>query len=348
MRKLFISIVVVGIALTANAQNTEKQMATLQHGDQTSVFYGPDALISAYDAAADSADVITLSSGEFSVPSSFITKSLSIYGAGMEDDEATGTKRTRLKGTITLSHTNTTNSDGETVVDGRKADGTHLEGLFIDGDVMIHLLYNQSPFRNLEIVKCKMSSLSYYEASSYNNTIRQCVINNVQCYRQFTDNGYAYNLLLSNCHIESLSYNFRNSSTITIDHCITNGGGPYNYKNSILRSSVPSEASTSHNIFIGNTNEGVLANGNWYDLKNAGVWAAEGEDGSYAENKDFALKYPNKYVGDDGTQIGLHGGVYAWNKIPAIPRITECTIDTQDAANGTIKLSIKAEAQTKE
>jgi len=35
-------------------------MTTLQHGDQTYVFYGPDALVGAYNAAADSADVITL------------------------------------------------------------------------------------------------------------------------------------------------------------------------------------------------------------------------------------------------------------------------------------------------
>jgi len=323
-------------------------MATLQHGDQTYVFYGPDALVSAYNAAADSADVITLSSGEFNVGNQHYTKSLSIYGAGMEDDETMGTKRTYLKSSITFSHTNTVNSDGETVVDGRKADGTHLEGLHINGEVMINLLNNQSPICNLEIVKCKMERLRYYEATCYNNTVRQSVIGYVESYHDYTNHGYAGNLLFSNCHISGLSYNFPSNSTITIDHCVTTGGGAYNYTNSIIRSSVYPGSSTSNNIFIGNTFDGVLVNNNWNDVKNAGVWAAEGEDGTYAENKDFALKYPNKYIGTDGTQVGLHGGVYAWNKIPAIPRITECTIDTQDAANGTIKLNIKAEAQTKE
>ena len=64
--------------------------------------------------------------------------------------------------------------------------------------------------------------------------------------------------------------------------------------------------------------------------------------------KDFALKYPKKHTGNDGTEIGLHGGTYAWNKIPLIPRITSYELDTSNAANGTIKVSIKAEAQTKE
>ena len=84
-------------------------------------------------------------------------------------------------------------------------------------------------------------------------------------------------------------------------------------------------------------------NGRWRQ-----VGHAEGEDGTYAEDKDFALKYPNRYMGNDGTQVGLHGGAYAWNKIPVLPRITECTIDTNDVANGKLKVSIKAEAQTKE
>jgi hypothetical protein len=94
--------------------------------------------------------------------------------------------------------------------------------------------------------------------------------------------------------------------------------------------------------------KGPLGENNWVGLDNASVWATEGEDGSYAETKDFALKDPSLYIGTDGTEVGLHGGAYPWNKIPSIPRITECTIDTENAANGTIKVSIKAEAQTKE
>ena len=103
-----------------------------------------------------------------------------------------------------------------------------------------------------------------------------------------------------------------------------------------------------NNVFIGCDYTSDISEGNWSNLATAGVFAAEGEDGEYAAGKDFALKYPKKHVGNDGTEIGLHGGTYAWNKIPLIPRITSYELDTSNAANGTIKVSIKAEAQTKE
>ena len=54
--------------LAAKAQNNELPTATLQHGEQTMVFIGVDAFKNAYEAAADSGDVITLSSGLFNAP----------------------------------------------------------------------------------------------------------------------------------------------------------------------------------------------------------------------------------------------------------------------------------------
>lgn len=334
----------VGITLTASAQKTEMQMATLQHGNQTRVFYVSEALINAYNAAADTSDVITLSSGEFVVPNS-ISKSIAIYGVGFENDEETGQKQTRLKSGIVLVPANSVNEDGETIIAGRKVNNVHLEGLCIDGDIKANNNGNE-PIRNLEVIKCKLSGVTY-SVDNYNNIFRQCVIT-YGIESRYINDFYASNLLVSNCYIGHVS-SFPSNSTIKINHCIVNSGGEYNYTNSIIYSSLGSTASVSHCIFIENASfSGVLGENNWTGLKNAGVWAAEGEDGSYAEDKDFALKYPDRYIGTDGTEVGLHGGAYPWNKIPSIPRITECTIDTENAANGTIKLSIKAEAQTKE
>ena len=109
MKKLFFMIVAAGLTLTAAAQKTEKQVATLQHGNQTMVFYGIDAFVQAYNAAADTLDVITLSGGEFN--STTISKSIAIYGAGCEDDSITGTQRTVLNG-ITLVPADGLNGDG--------------------------------------------------------------------------------------------------------------------------------------------------------------------------------------------------------------------------------------------
>lgn len=350
---MFLSIIAVGLSLMANAQQTEKQMATLQHGEQTTVFYGPDAFKSAYNAAADTLDVITLSSGEFNVPSQ-ISKSVAVYGVGFENVDSLGIKMTYLRSGLKLIPANITDGDGEIIAAAKRVNGVHLEGLRINGDITLD---NNSdvPIHNLEVVKCRLNRL-YYIVACYDNVIRQCVIHSGILGR------YADNLLVSNTYLHGRDYSgcikgFGTTSVISISHCLLKNH--YNemnntalYTNNIFiggNTNIDAASTVRNCMFVDNASfSGVMSVDNFKGLKGAAVWAAEGEDGEYSENKDFALKYPEKYIGTDGTEIGLHGGVYVWNKIPCIPRITECTLDTKDAANGTIRVSIKAEAQTKE
>ena len=350
MRKIFFSLVAAGIALTASAQQTDKQMATLQDGDRTSVYYGVDALKQACADAPDTLGVITLSAGDFNAPAS-LSKSVAIYGVGFERDEATGTNRTCVKGNIELKPVDTVNEDGYTVYGGKQPNGVHLEGLYVDGDVRLGNNHDV-PICNLTIAKCHAGGISHY-ANSMDVVIRQSQIGDdiygYNAYDNYT-NFVAKNMLVTNTHLGNI-HGFKTSSTIVVDHSIlraNNIHGAYTYTNSVLYKT-PDTGYIAYNcVFVGSNDPHQDVNGNWYGVQNAGLWAAEGEDGTYAADKDFALKYPNRYVGNDGTQVGLHGGVYAWNKIPVLPRITECTIDTSDVPNGTLKVSIKAEAQTKE
>lgn len=69
MKKFFLLMMACGVALWGRAQQgTDVLMATLQHGDEVSVYYGKTALEEAYKVAADSGDVITLSAGRFTAP----------------------------------------------------------------------------------------------------------------------------------------------------------------------------------------------------------------------------------------------------------------------------------------
>lgn len=358
MKKIISLLAVAGLVLTASAQKTEKQVATLQHGDKTTVFYGIDAFKQAYDAAADTLDVITLSSGEFNVPS--ISKSIAIYGAGFENDTVTGTPRTYLNGGLSLRPADAQDEDGNTIKGGKHVNGVHIEGVYVNGNIRADN-NNDVPIHNLSVVKCRIQTLAFH-VNSYDCAIRQSYLDGyIGAYLYGSDSKKkTSNLYISNNYIANKAssttyvafYNFDSSSTIYIDHCVMRNNsmlGAFRYTNNIIYSgSLSTGAEGSNNIFIGVGGTSSSVDGSWYGMNNQGVWAAEGEDGSYAENKDFALKYPAKFVGTDGTEIGLHGGVYAWNKIPSIPRITECTIDTENVSNGTLKVSIKAEAQTKE
>ena len=74
--------IVLLIVLLAFCKNACAQglTATLQSGDQLSVYYGVNAFVSAYEAANDG-DVITLSAGTFNAPT-VVEKSLRITGVG--------------------------------------------------------------------------------------------------------------------------------------------------------------------------------------------------------------------------------------------------------------------------
>ena len=175
MKKFFFSFLVALTTLTANAQETDKQMATLQHGDQTLVFYGIDAFQQALSAAADTLDVITLSSGEFNPPYYRISGSITVYGAGFEDDETTGTNQTYINGDIYLQPADTEDEDGNIIKGGKPVNGVHLEGLYIGGGVYCEN-NNDVPICNLSIVKCHLLSGITFRAPSYNCTFRQSVI----------------------------------------------------------------------------------------------------------------------------------------------------------------------------
>lgn len=179
--------------------------------------------------------------------------------------------------------------------------------------------------------------------------MRQSICNLVGTNNEYTT---VKNLYVSNSHINQI-VGLSSTSTGQIDHCIVTGyiNMPFLFTNSILYNSLPASATSKNNLFVGNAQvgDGVQdMNNNWTGVANAGVYAVDGEDGTYATDKTFELKYPNKYVGTDGTQIGLYGGNYAWNKIPCLPRITESNIDTKTSADGKLKVSIKVQAQTKD
>ena len=83
-RKLFLSALGLLICLVVKVQGAT---AMLQSGEKFSVFYGPDALQQAYDAAADG-DVITLSIGTFTPLSDNMKKQLKITGASAFEENS--------------------------------------------------------------------------------------------------------------------------------------------------------------------------------------------------------------------------------------------------------------------
>lgn len=341
MKKFFVFAMLCCMTLFVNAQATDVPMATLQHGDEIKVFYGKTALSQAYTAAADSGDVITLSAGVFDGLT--IQKSLKIIGNGFVTDEEKGIYPTVIKGDLNYSSRDVVNSDGETIKDAIGYDGTRLEGLEITGNFVLR---GRGP-KGFEIVKCKQQTYGvsfHIRVNTENLSIRQSVFSNIF----FSDNSLnhiQHNLNIINSIF--MFYNaYNNASTIYVDHSIILTGMPIgNVSNSILTGASPG-VTANNCIFIEKTPSEILGTGNWFNKKLAGIFEEEMTDMGWDGVKTFKLKYPDTYVGTDGTQVGLYGGTYPFNPTPTVPQITESEIDTKVAADGKLKVRITVEAQT--
>lgn len=336
--------------ITANSfaqVQSDIQSATLIHGDQTSVYYGQYAFGSAYSKAEDG-DIIVLSAGSFN--NANISKSITIYGRGYETDTESGLAPTELS--LYIYAKESYDELGNQVY---TYPTVTIEGL--SGSISVQSDSHGAVLRNLVVRKCK-GSIGVY-ADCENCLISQCVS---PSFHVPTSSYKASALNIENSWLSYVRGNEDIKSTINFDHCIiykfnyhyygNTGDAPIaNYTNCIfLDTGLPTYSTTANNIFVSSTGstETIDANGNWRGVSNTLVWAEANENGDYAATKTFALKFPAKYVGTDGTEVGINGGHAPFDRISPIPRILAADVDLRTAEDGKLNVNFKVEAQTKE
>ena len=318
MKKIFSLMCGMAIALfctnTMMAQN-EVLSATLQHGDETSIFTGVDALVSACNAA-QSGDVITLSAGTFNLNRA-LPKSISIYGAGFEKDEITNTNVT----TVCNNDLWTSISDGD----------LHLEGLYFNKTIRIYDFEGDENIENFSMAKCYVPGNIEIQARISNSQISQCVVTG-------SISGLdAQNVLISNCWIGgTVWFNTDNSAVInnsiitgfqgsanTWRNCIFTGYGQYQSYgsglafNCILRSDVAGWQSYGLQLT------------DCYTVPCSEIFA-DGTDAAYAATRTFELQQPIVWLGTDGTEAGIRGG-NGWSKVPATPVVKNLQLQVNGA-----------------
>ena len=346
MKHLFSMAVALFMTATSFAQVVSEAIsATLQRGESTTVYYGTDALKQALEDAEEG-NIITLSSGTFSVPDNF-NKSVKIYGAGYEDDTLTGVARTFLAGGVTMNG-----------LDGQHPDYFYMEGVWINGEVNINKLETDTLIQGTKFVKCQMGTFNM-KSNSDATILRQCFING----HINGNNAVATGFIAQNCYIANRVQWFDTKSAVLIDHCILPQRdcyyrhGPYLYKNSIINTCLDLGA-TAVNC-IGNYNE--LSNGNQNTLVNCYTEYSDWGDylGSIFTDGQKNLNYtldgtsiprrweiadPETFMADDSTAVGPAGGDYPWDKIPSTPRIISSKIGNK-TVGGKLHVTVKAEAR---
>lgn len=342
MKRLISLVAVLACMAVGYAQSA--LVATLNHGEAVSVFYGASALAEAYDAATHG-DVITLSNGTFN--SVDIAKNITVRGAGMDE---TG-PCTRISGKFNLYG----------VPDSVDATGhLTLEGLYHDGTIYYATKDSTytSPIKNAHFVKCRLNTISRYTSTAA-SVLQNAVF--LQC--RIKGGLYLYNLESYAHCINSVIYSPSVSSSakdtqFEFTNCLVIGS-PDNwdyslFTNCILKATnsgnVPSSCMVSNCLGIGYSNSSYNIFQNLYPankygtIKNSDIATIfKTFTGTYTDTETFELTDEAKaqYLGTDGTEVGIYGGNLPFTTESSLPKIKKFNVASKSTEDGKLKVEIE-------
>lgn len=349
------------ILITASFYNricaqTEVLSATLQQGDKTSVFYGPDAFTDAIKLVKDSTDVINLSSGKFN--SLTINKACIIYGAGFERDEEKNVYPTIVDRMI-IKPDLVPNDEGNMVNKEGALDGLYIEGVYFSECNFSGNNETISNISNILIKRCYLGRLTFFysgmNSCPFDSKVINCIIGQLNHFPNAVNFG-VYNSIIERATCAQDIYN----KDVIIKNCIIFSTNNYGcvYKDNIFMSNSTGDfydaeetaSFVSHNIAIRSDYfDKIDASrniNNWTGKPSIGIF---GEDigNKYDSKYTYKLKEGNAsiYIGSDGKEVGLYGGEYPFTKIPSNPQILSKEVDVQTTTEGKLKVSVKIEAQ---
>ena len=321
---LFVLLLSVAGMKDAFAQT---QVATLQHGEDISIFYGQNAFVEAH-TAAETGDVITLSSGTFTPTN--ITKAITLRGAGCAIDTVTGTYPTIIPNTFQIDITNDTAF-------------LTIEGIFFSGTVSLQTL-NHPKF-----IKCNFQSFNYYYSSTGMQDAQ--IINCKFRYFSFThtSNTTIINSVIweaSNMDVTSISATAYNS-IIRLYHSAF-ALGAYNciiIANYYNGYSQLKQNSTAYNCIGIKNRAGAFGcqTFNCIDNKTYSEVFETFTGDSFSFDEPFILKedIATGFLGTDGTEVGIHGGIMPYSIRPSYMVIDHCNVANRSTIDG--KLSVEIE-----
>lgn len=347
MKKLFFSLVALICATMSYAQSS--LIATLSHDGEISTFYGTSALREAHEAAQHG-DIITLSSGSFT--SVNITKAITLRGAGMQVDTIAKTNPTVITGDFNIN-----------IPDSVEQRLT-VEGLYFNNIITVNSLNNasflkdrikdihiagntnnteyNSSMNNITFIHCKISAfynMWYSDSGSNSASFVNCYVTlrsgsneynrNMEftnCYVRFENTNQLSFLSFYNCIIYTTTDNTLEYYRCLSSNCVANYCLAKCRYNDLFKN-VPNN--TSNSYLSGNLNT-----------------LFKTYTGTYTDEETFELtdEAKAKYLGSDGTEVGIHGGSLPFDPTPTNPQITKCNVASKSTADGKLSVDIEVSA----
>ena len=335
MKKITLLLSAVAITLCVNAQKV-----ALHSAGSVTIFNGTSALVDAYNQSVNG-DTIYLPGGGFTAPGT-INKKLTIYGAGHYAESTQATGKTFWNGALNF---------------GADADQFTIEGVEITSSVTF--LYN-GVVDNVTIARCKINggiSITGTFATPSNNLL---LYNNVITQNIEFEN--AQNVLVANNIIGQGVYRSKGNSFFNNVFINKSSGGYYEHfagcDNNTIHNNVfyvPSSygENGNNNDFRNNlyTNTESLGTnptsiGNYFNVTQSAIFVNVNST-VFSYTADYHLQSPATYIGTDGSQIGIYGGVYYPYKEGAVPSNPHFQFQSiaPTTNNGLLNVEIKAAAQ---
>lgn len=333
MKKIFSLIVLFASAMMANAQSS--MLATLNHEGTVSTFYGATALREAH-AAADHGDVITLSSGSFS--SVNITKAITLRGAGIDVSK---TEPTVISGDFNI----------------QIADSI-TQRLTMEGIYHNHIITYQGKLTNAMFLKNRFKAINYASNSYMKNAnFIHCKImdgitlttnSSASCVNCVIEDPFSYsatssNFEFQNCVIRFDDYYGNSVKSSTFKNCLICARN-----SNVVDNRFPSSC-VAYNclgfIYQGMFNNMPNNSTNMYiNTFSPALKSYTGGDFSDTQKFELTDDAQKKYLGMDGTQVGIHGGMLPFSSTPSNPQITKCNVAAKSTADGKLSVDIEVKA----
>ncbi len=334
MKNTSLILSVLALTFSLNAQ----KVALISEGN-TSVFNGTNALVDAYNQSVNG-DTIYLPGGSFTAPTK-INKQLAIYGAGHYEDSTQVTGKTFWSGGLTFDI---------------NADQFFIEGVEITGSISFPA---NGVVDNVTIARCKINggiTISGNFATPSNNLL---LYNNVIA--QNIDLANAQNTLIVNNLIGQGIYRSKGNSFLNNVFLFRSPTGSYEHfaacDNNLIYNNVfytYISESGNNNDFRNNlysyANPGLGTNptsiDNYINITQSAIFVNVSLT-TFSYQADYHLQAPTTYLGTDGTQIGIYGGVYQPYKEGAVPSNPHFQFQNiaPSTSNGLLNVEIKAAAQ---
>ena len=343
MKKILFLVTLISLMSFNFAKAQSSLIATLSHDDNVKVFYGSDALKQAHEAAT-SGDVITLSSGSFTATD--ITKAITLRGAGMAMDSLNNMNHTIITGDFKCTISDTTTN-------------LKMEGIYHNGS------FKYDKIRRAQFLKCRFKIITYNDQQT--SQLRDCVFLNCRIAEMFgvpvgKESDFLGNMF-NNSIIEDFGPGSGNKKSSIFDNCIIISNrssaayldylGMSTFKNCIFihnnGASYLEPGAIAYNCIAVGTNTDIFKNTpnttNKVVPLLSDVFLTYNSVSSIANNDNETFELTEdaktKYLGVDGTEVGIYGGTFPYTTILETPKIKKCNVAAKSTADGKLSVDIE-------